>query len=319
MPATTRSAKSPDAALDADAQTFTPACCHPAAFELMRLQLAPRKGGKNGGKRLDTDAGLLDAARAVALHFDPDADPRDCGRRLDRLAGRVRRSWADATGRSQRSIRGRAGAAPQAVMAHLHRVLFDEGGFAGNGGDYYNPANSLLPRVLETRRGLPIALAVVYKLVAGRVGLDCWGVGVPGHFMVGVACGAGPVLVDCFDNGRLMDRRDVADRIAACCGTEADFDDSNLRPVTHRHWITRLIQNLLQSYTADGRYEHVAALLEFEVLLWPDQAHLRRDLGLVLARLGRTRPAAGWLSAYLRDRPEDPQRAELEELLGVLA
>ena len=91
-----------------------------------------------------------------------------------------------------------------------------------------------------------------------------------------------------------------------------------LRPVTHRHWITRLIQNLLQSYTASGRYVDVAAMLELELLLWPDQCHLQRDLGLVLARLGQQRQAAGWLSRYLDQRPDDPQRSDLEELLGVL-
>ena len=42
-------------------------------------------------------------------------------------------------------------------------------------------------------------------------------------------------------------------------------------------------------------------------------------LALVLARIGQPRPAAKWLSRYLAARPEDPQRADLEELLSVLA
>jgi regulator of sirC expression with transglutaminase-like and TPR domain len=273
------------------------------------------------GRRLDSDTGLLDAACAVALHVEPRAGdaPARASAQVAKLASQVRKDWARVSGgRDAASFKRRASESPQMVMAYLHRRLFDEAGFHGNSGDYYDPGNSLLPGVLEKRRGLPIALAMVYKLVAGRLGLKCWGVGMPGHFVAGVEC-HGPVLVDCFDGGRLLNRTDAADRVAACCGPEAGFSDDMLRPVTHRHWITRLIQNLLQTYTASGRHADVAAMLELEILLWPDQLHLRRDLGLVLARLGQTRPAAGWLADYLRERPDDPQRAELEELLGVMS
>ena len=205
----------------------------------------------------------------------------------------------------------------QAKLAWLHQTLFDEYAFRGNGQDYYNPRNSYLPSVLKARRGLPIMLAMVYKLAAGRMGLKSWGVGLPGHFVAGVEC-HGPTLVDCFHGGRLLDRGDALQLVHDTAGEEAEFDESMLRPVTHRHWITRLIQNLLQIHSGAGNYTDVAAMLEFELLLWPDQLHLQRDLGLVLARIGQPRPAAGWLEKYLKARPDDPQRSDLEELLGVL-
>ncbi|MEL7238517.1 MAG: tetratricopeptide repeat protein, partial [Planctomycetota bacterium] len=129
----------------------------------------------------------------------------------------------------------------------------------------------------------------------------------------------GPMLVDCFHGGRTLDREDAEDRVKACCGEEADFREDMLRPVTHRHWVTRLIQNLLQTYTTAGQYSDVAAMLEFELVLWPDQLHLERDLGLVLARLGQTAAATTWINRYLKQRPDDPQRGDLEELLGVLS
>lgn len=306
---------------------FSPICCGPDAFGLMHQQMLPEVVDGKTGKRLDTDDGLLAAACAVALHARPDVEVSECDEAIDELADDVRRRHANAFGDAAPTaadLAARAAVAPQAAMAYLHEALFESGsggggeaGFSGNHGDFYNPANSFLPCVLESRRGLPISLALVYKLVAGRIGLKCWGVGLPGHFLAGVECG-GPVLVDCFHGGRLLDRRDAAERVAACVGPEAEFDDDLLRPVTHRHWVTRLIQNLLQTYTGAGRYTDVAAMLELELLLWPDQYHLQRDLGLVLARLGQPRPAALWLGQYLDHRPDDPQRADLEELMGVL-
>ncbi len=304
------------AATGSTAWPFSPACCQPEAFALMfeqTAELAPATAERPAKRRLDTDDGLFAAACAVALHAKPSLEIADSADQLDALASCVRETWPTADG-----VAGDLADRPtQAILAHLHNVLFEEQGFRGNGGDYYHVGNSFLPTVLTTKRGLPISLSLVYKLVAGRLGVRCWGVGLPGHFVAGVDC-HGPILVDCFHAGRLLDRRDAEERVAACAGAEAGFSDDMLRPVTHRHWITRLIQNLLQSYTAAGRYADVAAMLEIELLLWPDQLHLQRDLGLVLARLGEQRPASVWLGRYLTHRPDDPQRADLEELLGVL-
>ena len=63
-------------------------------------------------------------------------------------------------------------------------MLFEVFGLRGNAEDYYNPANSYLCDVLATRRGLPITLSLVYKLVAEGVGLEVHGVNAPGHFLV---------------------------------------------------------------------------------------------------------------------------------------
>lgn len=254
-------------------------------------------------RRLDGDEGLLAAAVAVAMHALPQTELADVEADVATIA--------DAAGGHVQNN------SEQAKLAYLHQTLFDEYAFRGNGQDYYNPRNSYLPCVLKSRRGLPIMLAMVYKLAAGRMGLKSWGVGLPGHFVAGVDC-HGPALVDCFNGGRLLDREDALELVHDTAAEEAEFDDSMLRPVTHRHWITRLIQNLLQIHSTAGNYTDVAAMLEFELLLWPDQLHLQRDLGLVLARIGQPRPAAAWLDRYLKERPDDPQRGDLEELLAVL-
>ena len=283
---------------------FSPACCCVDAFRLVAAQMQPLPGSSRKQRRLDTEEGLLAASVAVAMHALPQTHVADVDAQIQKLADAVREGLSEE-------------ASPQAIMAHLHQVLFDDYGFCGNSTDYYNPRNSYLPGVLKTRRGLPIAMAMIYKLVAGRLGLRAWGVGLPGHFVAGVDC-HGPVLVDCFHGGRLIDRNDAQKLVEETAGPEAEFDDTMLRPVTHRHWVTRLIQNLLQIHSSAGSYNDVAAMLELELVLWPDQLHLQRDLGLVLARIGQPRPAARWLKGYLEQRPDDPQRSDLEELLSVL-
>ena len=128
------------------------------------------------------------------------------------------------------TVRSRVrGAQPQALLAHLHDVLFDEQGFAGNVDDYYNPINSYLPAVLETKRGLPITLCLLYKLVADRLGIETWGVGLPGHFLIGMDTGDSLMLIDCFAHGRVLTREEAHEQMILQFGPEVEWSEEVLK------------------------------------------------------------------------------------------
>src|SRR5205814_9053557 len=111
-------------------------------------------------------------------------------------------------------IRSRVrGHQPQAVLAHLHEYLFEQKKFRGNTDDYYNPHNSYLPSVLESKQGLPITLSLIYKLVAERLGLRCWGVGLPGHFLAGLDLSGSMMFIDPFDQARALSPDEAHDRM----------------------------------------------------------------------------------------------------------
>jgi len=275
----------------------SPLCCKPAAHRLLGRQLSV----------VSSPDGLLSGALAIAMHQMDGVDPNAVRAQIQALADRVR-------GRVR-------GTQPQALLAHLHDVLFEEEGFGGDEEDYYNPANSYLPAVLRNRRGLPITLSLVYKLVAHRIGLDCWGVGLPGHFLIGVRDGGAdddPLLIDCFNRGRLLSADDARAQVSAQFASDVEWSDEMLQPVSHRQWLTRMLQNLLNLFGAQDQFTDVAAMLEMEMLLWPDQRQLQRDLALVLARCGHSRPAGIWLDRYLKGNPDDPQTDELRQLRDVL-
>src|SRR5947209_6518802 len=111
-----------------------PLCARPAAFRFLADQLIA----------MESPDALLNGAVAVAMHQMPDADPTKIDATIQ--------SYADAV---RARVKGRQ---PQALLAHLHDYLFEELGFSGNVEDYYNPRNSCLPAVLETKSGLPITL-----------------------------------------------------------------------------------------------------------------------------------------------------------------
>jgi regulator of sirC expression with transglutaminase-like and TPR domain len=210
------------------------------------------------------------------------------------------------------------GSQSQAMLAHLHELLFEEEGFRGNNEDYYNTANNFVPTVLESKRGLPITLSLIYKNVAARLGIRAYGINLPGHFLVGVESEGGMMLVDPFAGGRVINEDEAHQRLRQIFGDEVEWSEDLLKPASNRLWLTRMLQNLLNTYGSKGQYREVAAMLELEILLWPGEARLQRDLALVLARCGMSQPARVWLDQYLRSNPDDPQQRDLKQLLEVL-
>ncbi|WP_204278070.1 transglutaminase family protein, partial [Escherichia coli] len=71
-------------------------------------------------------------------------------------------------------------------------------GFAGNLNNYYAADNSFIHHVLESRRGLPISLAVLLLELGEHIGLRVSGVAFPGHFLVKCKIGMGEVVLDPF-------------------------------------------------------------------------------------------------------------------------
>lgn len=272
-----------------------PVCCREAAWRALKSAITS----------LDSGDGLLRASVAIAAHQLDHADDREVSATLDRLARRVRRS-----------VRGPQ---PQAVLAHLHDLLFDTLGFCGDTDDYLNPLNSYVPAALQLRRGLPITLSLIYKCIAERLGLDVQGVGLPGHFIVGVREGRSTLLVDPFHAGRVLTHDDARELIHELFGNDLAWSEELLAPVSHRHWIGRILQNLLHVFNEAEQYANVAATIEMQMLLWPDQVMLQRDLALVLARIGRTREASRWLRCYLHGNPDDPIRDDLRHLLAAMS
>jgi regulator of sirC expression with transglutaminase-like and TPR domain len=271
-----------------------PVCCRARSFELLRQQLPS----------MDSSDSLLAAASAVAMHALEGVD-----------LGEIDAKIQDYVDQTRSRVRGHQ---PQALLAHLHQLLFEEQGFEGNTTDYQNPVNSYLPVVLETHRGLPITLSLVYKLIADRLGLQAVGIGLPGHFLAGVCADGRMMLVDPFHRGREVSPAEAHALMERALDKEMDWSDELLAPVTHRQWLTRIIQNLLSAFSSAGQYRDVAAMLELEMLLWPGERGLQRDLALVLARCGLSAPACTWLNSYLSGNPDDPQTEDLKQLLDVL-
>lgn len=194
----------------------------------------------------------------------------------------------------------------------LNEYLFDELGFAGNTADYYNPANSCLNNVLADRTGIPITLSIVYMEVARRLDRTVFGIGLPGHFLVQYYDDEFTAFVDPFHGGRLLFDQECFELARQVTGMDVSRTPGVLRPVTKRHILVRMLNNLRAAYFRLQNPEKAVAVLNLLIEAMPESAEEYKQRGVCLAQLQRYKAARRDFEAYLRLLPDAPDRKQVE-------
>lgn len=134
---------------------------------------------------------------------------------------------------------------PYDIVQRVNDFFLNEIGFSGNSKDYYNPDNSVLHRVLETHRGIPISLGTVYLLVGRRLNLPVFGVGAPAHFLVKFVLEGKEIYVDVFNGGRIMSRKDAQEFIS---DMGFSFEPRFLKESSDLEVLARTCRNLARAF-----------------------------------------------------------------------
>ena len=132
-----------------------------------------------------------------------------------------------------------------AVNSHL----FDELGFTGNREDFYDPDNSFINRVIDTKSGNPISLSAIYLLVSRRLELPVYGVNLPGHFIVKYIDEREEFFVDPFNQGVIVSRPEAAEFIKNLGMSDEEFENlPYLNIADEKDIIIRMLRNLSEIY-----------------------------------------------------------------------
>jgi len=223
------------------------------------------------------------------------------------IAGALGPDEVDVEGELARLDALAAGVAESSVAAVVHH-LFGAERFAGDHDDYYDVANSLLPRVLDRRRGIPITLSVVTIEVARRAGVSLVGVGLPGHFLVGDPADSDR-FVDPFSGGVMLDRQACRRLFEHLHGPEASFVDTYLDPVGPQAIVARVLANLKQITAARGDRHRLVQVLKMRSAIPRIGRGERAELADALASAGRFDEAASQLDALAEhSAPADADR-----------
>ncbi len=240
-------------------------------------------------------------ARDIAY---PDLRPALYLRQLDDLA--------------EAAARALKGADVAARARSLAEFLFRQQGFHGNRAEYGDPRNSFLNEVLTRRLGLPISLSVVFLHVGQQLELPVKGVGMPGHFIVGVTTSAGMLYLDPFNGGAPLTREQCLERVQQATGYRGRFDPRWLAPTPPRDIVARMLNNLRHVYSQAEDWPRTLSVIERLRELQPDEPAHVRDLGMVLYRNGALRRAAESLTQYLALAPNAKDADQVRQSRNLL-
>jgi Transglutaminase-like superfamily len=213
------------------------------------------------------------------------------------------------------------------TFADWYRRMFVDSEFSGNGLDYHDPRNSFLPHVLERKVGIPISLAVVGLELAKRIGLTMWGVGMPGHFLLGTP--ANPKVkrltnveetsfIDPFNEGAVMGLDGCLALHESMFGKRSELDASMLAPVSTEMILIRMTNNLKSIYANDRNFDGLTAVLRLRSCL-PGMSMLEGcELVRLLDATGSWNEARSTLGQLFDLFPSPSEQASLQSELGRL-
>jgi regulator of sirC expression with transglutaminase-like and TPR domain len=252
----------------------------------------PRTALDAVGQLPDAEIDIADAALQLARIDAPDADWQAARRHLSMLA---REAVALASGVPADDIGTRAG-----VLALL---ISARHGYAGDAEDYDNLRNANLIRVIERRRGLPVALGIIWLHAARAVDWAAHGIDFPGHFLLGLE-GATTAVLDVFAGGTPLGVSALRRLLKAVEGPQAELRSGLLAPMSARAVLLRLQNNIKLRRLGAGDVAGALSCTEDMLRFAPEVAGLWREAGLLNQRLDHVAAALRCYERFLLLAPQ---------------
>lgn len=152
----------------------------------------------------------------------------------------------------------------------LNYIIFDLHHFTRNSIDFYAPQNCYINKVIETKKGNPISLAILYLSVSYKLGLPVYGVNLPKNFILAyknefrlhdAENEEDDILfyINPYNKGAVLGKREIDYFITQ---QQLKPQKSFYIPCSNRDILIRLINNLILSYEKLGAPEKITGLKE---------------------------------------------------------
>ncbi len=189
----------------------------------------------------------------------------------------------------------RRGAAPEALAEVIARSF----AYRGDTETYDDIQNADIVKVIERRKGLPVALALLYMQVARDQGWGAEGLNFPGHFLIRVAIDGARHVVDPFNDGIVRDAADLRELTRKVLGANAQPNPSFYDPVPDRQVLLRLENNIRLRLVQRDDWEGAMKVVERMLAIDPEQSALMYEVGQINVRLDKRRAAINAFERFL--------------------
>ena len=159
----------------------------------------------------------------------------------------------------------------------FNKIFYGTHNFHGNSKNFHSPMNSYLNVVMETRRGNPLSLCIVYSIIAQSLGLPIYGVNLPNHFILAYLDENGTnhylqesnehgvlFYINAFSKGSILRENDIRTFLS---GLKLPMIKEHFEPCSNTAILKRMLINLIASFQQVGNSEKVQELMELKRLL----------------------------------------------------
>lgn len=262
---------------------------------------------KSGGQD-DSDINLLNVSLAFAA-------PEHEGIVIDRYINHVSRLVVDVGDRYIALLNAGSGDDAQTQLAALKHIIADKEGYVGDTEKYDDLQNADLMRVVDRRKGMPIALAILYIHVGRAQGWSVDGLNFPGHFLCRLQKGATRLIFDAFEGCKVMDASDLRTLLKRIRGDKAELSADYYQPCSNRDTLFRLQNNVKLRLIEGEDYEGALKSVEMMRLLAPHEYRLFLDAGVLYMKTGRMREAKAILEKYEQSSINMADKLDAQRLL----
>jgi regulator of sirC expression with transglutaminase-like and TPR domain len=231
------------------------------------------------GEQADAKIDLAETALLLASLDLPDRRLDECRHRLAAIAQELK----DEAARAEPRLMSRVGA--------LREILVRRHGFLGDRETYDDLANANLISVIERRRGLPVALAIIYIDAARRLGWPVEGLNFPGRFLIRLGAADGRAVLDPFDGAEVRDTAALLALLKQSEGPDAELAPAHFAVAGNRDILLRLENNIKARLLQSGDVERAVGILERMLLIAPKAPLLWFEAAAHYARLGKLKAA----------------------------
>jgi regulator of sirC expression with transglutaminase-like and TPR domain len=255
----------------------------------------------------DTEIDIGDAALQFARIDAPDADWQAARAHLSELA-RNAAALAETIGTNDLVMRAEA----------LAGLIAGRYAYAGDIESYDDLANANLIRVIKRRKGLPVALGIIWLHAARAAGWGAHGADFPAHFLVALEGKSVQAVIDVFAGGVTLDARDLRALLKRVEGQNAELRPGLLRPMSARRVLLRLQNNIVSRRLQAGDLPGALTCTEDMLRIAADHADLWRQAAVMNQRLDRVGAALRCYERFLMLVPEGEAASRIRGAIDEL-
>jgi regulator of sirC expression with transglutaminase-like and TPR domain len=216
---------------------------HTLQFELLKEKLVDWK--KRGAED------LLEGMWLINTYQYPDLEYDDLKKELEQI---YYEAWLEFNSEIH----------PVDQIKILNSVLFGKLKFGANTKNFHSPGNSMLSVVLQTKKGDPVSLCVIYILVAQKLKLPVYGVNLPNLFVLTYKQGDNQFYINAFNRGLVFTRKEVDEYIS---NLNLPQHDQYYEPCENIDIVSRLLRNLVNAHDKLGHTDKIQEINQLLDLL----------------------------------------------------